>query len=155
MISLTCTKIGKPVNLKVTVRAGVGAVLRDDETVCAQCLPCLASEDIALNKNLVVASAVDSLIQEVLVQVVVNVLVTKAASRAASARVPPVVVVVSDVKVAKVNIPEGIAVANQGALPVVVKVVPGDGDPIRGTDDVELSIVVIRADVNRDFGAEF
>lgn len=72
----------------------------------------------------------DSLVQKVLVQVVVDVLVTKATGRATRAQVPPVVVVVSYVEMAKVDIPESIAVANQRALPVVVEVIPGDCDPV-------------------------
>jgi hypothetical protein len=123
-------QVGKSVKLVVPIGAGVGAVLRDDQTVGAQCFSCVTSENVAFDENLVIASAVDSLVQEVLVQVVVDVLVTKAASRAAGAAIPPVVVVVGDVQMARVDVPESIAIANQGALPVVVKVVPGDSDPV-------------------------
>jgi len=98
---------------------------------------------------------VNSLVQKVLVQVVVDVLVTKAASRAASAGIFPVVVVIGDVKVTKVNVPELIVVANQRALPVVVEVVPRYRDPIRGPNDVQLSIVVVRTNLKRKLGAEF
>lgn len=130
MTLLTSTKVSESIKLVVTIGAGVGAVLRDDETIRAQCLPCVTGEDIALDEDLVVASAVDSLVQEVLAQVVVDVLVAKATSRATGAGIPPVVVVVSNVEVARVDISESITVANQGALPVVVEVVPGDSDPV-------------------------
>lgn len=55
----------------------------------------------------------DSLVQEVLVQVVVDVLVTKAASGTSGAGVSPVVVVVGDVKMTSINIPQGITVTDQ------------------------------------------
>ena len=86
-----------------------------------------------------------------MIVVVVDVLVTEAGSGTAGAGIPPVVVVVSDVKVTKVDGPELIVVTNQGALPMVVKVVPRDSDPIRGSDNVQLSIVVVRANLNREF----
>lgn len=143
-------EVGKSVKFVVTVGAGVGAVLGDDETVGAQCLPCVTGEDIALNENLVVTSAVDSLVQKILVQVVVDVLVTEAASRATSTRISPVVVVVSDVKMPSIDVPESVAVSNQGALPMIVEVVPGYSDPIRGADNVELTVIVIGTDINRD-----
>jgi hypothetical protein len=152
---LTGTKVSKSIDLEITVRAGVGAVFGNDETVGAQRLPCLSGEDIALHEDLVVTSAVDGLVQEVLVQVVVDVLVTEAASRAPSARVPPVVVVVSNVEMASVNISESIAVTNQGALPVVVEVVPGDSDPITSTDDIKLPVIEVRANLYRNLRAEF
>lgn len=66
----------------------------------------------------------DRLVQEVLVQVVVDVLVAEAPRGTAGARVAPVVVVVGDVQVAKVDVAQGVAVADEGRLPVVVEVVP-------------------------------
>lgn len=147
-------KVGKSVKFVVTIGASVGAVFGNDETVGAQCFPCITCENIAFNENLVVTSAVDSLVQEILVQVVVDMLVTEAASGATSAGIPPVVVVVSDVQVAKVDSPECIAVSNQRTLPVVMEVVPRHSNPIRGADNVELSVVVIRANFNRDLRAE-
>lgn len=72
----------------------------------------------------------DSLVQKVLVQVVVDVLMTEATSRTTGARVPPVIVVVGHMEVARVDISESITVTDEGALPVVVEVVPGDSDPI-------------------------
>lgn len=72
----------------------------------------------------------DRLVQEVNVVVVVDVLVTEATGGTASALVPPVVVVVGDVQVAKVDVAEVGVVADEGGLPVVVEVVPGDGDEV-------------------------
>lgn len=97
----------------------------------------------------------DSLIQEVLIQVVVDMLVTKAAGGAASAGSLPVVVVVGDVQVAKVDVPELVVISDQRALPVVMEIVPRDSDPVRGADDVQLSIVVVRTNLNGKLGAEF
>lgn len=133
---LTGTKVGKSINLKVAVRAAIGAVLRDDQTVRGQGRPCVTSKDITFDKHLVVASAVDGLVQEILVQVVVDVLVTKATGGTASTGVPPIVVVVSDMKMTSIDGPQCIAVANQRTLPVVVEVVPGDSDPIRSSYDI-------------------
>lgn len=79
---------------------------------------------------LVIRSTVDSLVKEVLVEVVVHMLVTKATSRTAGSHVAPVVVMVCDVEVAEVEIAEGSIVTNEGRLPVVVEVVPRDGDPV-------------------------
>ena len=66
----------------------------------------------------------DCLVEEVDVEVVVDVLVAEPASGAAGAHVAPVVVVVSNVKMAGVEGAEGGVVADQGGLPVVVEVVP-------------------------------
>lgn len=72
----------------------------------------------------------DGLVEKVLIQVVVDVLAAEAPRGAARALVAPVVVVVRDVQVARVEVAEGRVVADQRGLPVVVEVVPGDGDPI-------------------------
>lgn len=56
----------------------------------------------------------DGLIQEVLVVVVVDVLVAETSRRASSPLVSPVVVMVCNVKVSKVDIPQLVAVANEG-----------------------------------------
>ena len=129
-------EVGESVKFVVTIGAGVGAVLGDDETVCAQCLPRVTSENVALDENLVVTSTVDSLVQEILVQIIVDMLVTEAASWATSTGVPPIVVVVGDVKMSRVDVPESVAVSDQRTLPVVMEVVPGHGDPIRGANNV-------------------
>lgn len=71
----------------------------------------------------------DGLVEKVLVQVVVDVLAAEAPRGAARSLVAPVVVVVRDVQVAGVEAAEGRVVADQRGLPVVVEVVPGDGDP--------------------------
>ena len=70
------------------------------------------------------------LVQEVLVDVVVDVLVAEAAGGAPRPRALPVVVVVGDVQAARVLVAVGVRVAYQGRLPVVVEVVPRDGDPV-------------------------
>lgn len=152
---LTGTKICESINLKISIRAGVGAVFGYDKSICAQGLPCLTGEYIAFNKNLVIAPAVNSLVQEVLIQVIVDVLMTKATCGASSARVSPVVVMICDMKMTGINIPQCITVANQGALPVVMEVVPRDSDPIGSSNNIQLAIIVIRADLDRDLRAEF
>lgn len=86
----------------------------------------------------------DSLIQEVLVVVVEDVLVSETPCRSAGATVPPVVMVIRDVKVALIDIAKSIRVSNQRGFPVVVEIVPGDGDPVACADDVALTIVVVR-----------
>ncbi len=48
----------------------------------------------------------------------------------------PVVVVVGQVQLAKVDGAKRVRVANEVALPVVVEVVPRYGDPIRGPNDI-------------------
>jgi hypothetical protein len=72
----------------------------------------------------------DSLVQKILVQIVVDVLVPEAPRGPARARIAPVVVVVSNVQMAGVDVTQGVAVSYQRALPVVVEVVPGYGDPV-------------------------
>lgn len=81
------------------------------------------------------------LVQEILVQVVVDVLVAEATSGAAGALIAPVVVVITDMQVTKVDVAEGIVVADQARLPMVVEVIPRDRDPIRGADDVDLAVL--------------
>lgn len=72
----------------------------------------------------------DCLVVEVDVEVVVDVLVAEAPCRTAGAHVAPVVVVVRDVQMAKVDVPEGVVVSDERRLPVVVEVVPGYRDPV-------------------------
>ena len=67
----------------------------------------------------------------------------------------PVVVVVGQVQLAKVDSAKSIGVANEVALPVVVEVVPRDGDPIAAANGVELAIVVVRTNLLRELGLEF
>lgn len=81
------------------------------------------------------------LVQIVDVQVVVHMLVAEATGGTACALVTPVVVVVGDVQVAKVDVAEGVVVSDEGRFPVVVEVVPRDGDPVRGADDVDLAVL--------------
>lgn len=84
----------------------------------------------------------DGLVEEVLVEVVVDMLMTKATSRTAGAHMLPVVVMIGDVEMAKVNVPESRVVAHERRLPVVVEVVPRDGHPVGTADDVDLSVLV-------------
>ena len=83
------------------------------------------------------------LVEEVDIQVVVDVLVAEPASGTAGAHVLPVVVVVGDVEMARVEGPEGGIVANQRGLPVVVKVIPRDSDVVGPADDVNLAILLV------------
>ena len=66
----------------------------------------------------------DGLVQEVLVEVVVHVLMTESSSRPTGTHVSPVVVMICNVKVAKVKVTESSVVTYEGRLPVVVEVVP-------------------------------
>lgn len=141
MVQLTGSEVGEPIELLITADAGVGAVLGNDQAVGAQGLASVAPEDVALHENLVVAPRVDRLIEEILVQVVVHVLVAEAAGGTAGAAALPVVVVVGDVQSAEVDVAEGVAVADEGGLPVVVEVVPRNGDPIRCAADVNLTVL--------------
>jgi hypothetical protein len=95
------------------------------------------------------------LVQKILIQVVVDVLMPEAPRGPPRARIAPVVVVVRDVKMVGVDVAEGVAVSYQRALPVVVEVIPGDGYPVGGADDVALAVVVVGADGGGELGAEF
>jgi hypothetical protein len=53
----------------------------------------------------------------------------------------PVVVVICDVQMTLVDVAKGITVADQGRLPVVVEVVPGDSDPVRSSNNVDLAVL--------------
>lgn len=96
----------------------------------------VTDEDIAFDKNLIIAPAVNSLEQVVLEEVVEDVLMTETASRSPSPTIPPEVVVVGNMKMASIDVPQRVTITNQRTLPVVVKVVPRDSDPIRSADNV-------------------
>ena len=83
----------------------------------------------------------DGLVEEVDVEVVVEMLMPETAGVASRSNSVPVVVMVGYVQVAKVNVPEGVVVADQRGLVVVVEIVPGDGDVVRGADDVDLAVL--------------
>lgn len=85
----------------------------------------------------------DSLVQEVLIKVVIDVLVSKSASWSTSTAVLPVVVVVSDLQMSKILAAVAIGVSDKRGLPVVVEVVPRNGNIVRGMGDVNLSVIVI------------
>ena len=72
----------------------------------------------------------DRLIAEILVVVVVDVLGSESSGWATSAEILEVVVVVGDVEVAGIDVTECGIVADQRCFVVIVKVVPGDCDPI-------------------------
>ena len=55
----------------------------------------------------------------------------------------PVVVGIGDVKVAGVLLGVAIGVADEGALPMVVEVRVGDGNPLAGVGDVDEAVVVV------------
>lgn len=75
--SLTGAKVSKSINLIIAIRRGVRGVHWDDKTVGAQCLGGVATEDVALDKDLVVGAGVDGLVMEVIVEVVVQMLVSE------------------------------------------------------------------------------
>lgn len=66
----------------------------------------------------------DGLVQEVLVEVVVHVLMTESPSGPTGTHVSPVVVMVCNVEMTKVEVAESSVVAYERRLPVVVEVVP-------------------------------
>lgn len=58
-------------------------------------------------------------------------------------QVVPVVVGIRDVQVAGVFGAVAVAVADKRGFPMVVDVVVGEGDPVRGVGNVEKAIVVV------------
>lgn len=118
-MKLAGSQVRESINLKVTLWAGVWAVLGDDQAVCAQRLASVAAEDVRLHQDLVVAAGVDGLVVEVLVEVVEHVLVTKTSGGATGALVPPVVVVVGDMEGAEVYIAQDVRVADKRGFPMV------------------------------------
>lgn len=120
----TSAKVGISIKLIVTERRGVWRILWDDETVSADSLTSVTYKDVALNEHLVVRAGVDGLEAEILVVVVVQVLRSETACITASTQVAPVVVVVSQVKLAKVDIAEVVAVTDKRRFVVIVEVVP-------------------------------
>lgn len=60
---------------------------------------------------------------------------------AAGAFVSPVIMMIGDVEVSKIDIPEGGIVSYEGRFPMVVEVVPRYSYPVRTTDNVDLSIL--------------
>lgn len=141
--SRTSTQVCITVNLKIAVGTRVGAVLGNNKPVCAQSLPRLACKHIAFYQDLIVAPAMNRLIEEVLVKIVVDVLVTKSSSRPTGAFVLPVVVMVSNVKMAKIDVPELVIVADQGTLPMIMEIVPRHCNPIACANNVALSVIQI------------
>jgi hypothetical protein len=139
--ALTGSEIGETVQLFVATGASVRRIFGNDQTIGAERLAGVAPEDVALDEHLVVGAGVDGLVVEVDVEVVVDVLVAKTAGGAASAHVLPVVVMVGDMEVAKVDIAQGSVVADERRLPVVVEVVPRDRDEIRPPNDINLAIL--------------
>lgn len=85
----------------------------------------------------------DGLVQEVDVVVVVDMLVTETTGGATGALVSPVVMMVRDVEVAKINVAERSIVTDERGLPVVVEVVPRDRDEIRSANNVNLSVLAV------------
>ena len=117
-------QIRKPINLKVPVGARIWTVVWNHQSIRTQRLARIASEDIALDENLIVAAGVDGLVEKVDIEIVVDVLVAEAAGWPAGSFVAPVVVVVCNVEMALIYISQCVAVSYERALPVVVEVVP-------------------------------
>lgn len=90
----------------------------------------------------------NGLVQEVFVKVVVDMLVAESASRATSTHVSPIVVVVRNVKMSVVEIAECSVVAHERGLPVIVEVVPRNGHPVGGANNIDLSILVVLLALN-------
>lgn len=79
MAKLTGSEVHVSINLKVSLRAGVGRVLRDDQAVGGGGSAGVAEESVGLDEHLVVGARLDGLVAVVDVQVVVDVLVAEAA----------------------------------------------------------------------------
>lgn len=124
MKRLTSTKVGKPIKLLIATHTSIRAILRNDQTIRTQRLARIPTKHIPLHQHLIIRARVDRLVDKVLVQVVVDVLVAEAPRGPACAHVAPVVVVVGDVQVAKVDVAPRVLVADERRLPVVVEVVP-------------------------------
>lgn len=84
---LTLAKVHVSINLKVTLRAAVRRVLRNDQTVCGSGSSGLAEESVGFDEHLVVGAALDGLVAVVDVEIVVDVLVAEAAGGATGAAV--------------------------------------------------------------------
>lgn len=84
----------------------------------------------------------ERLVVKVLVVVVVHVLVPEAARGPAGPALLVAVVVQRDVQVAEVDVAEGVVVADEVGLIVVVEEVPGEGNPVRGADDVDGAVLL-------------
>lgn len=66
----------------------------------------------------------DGLVEKVLVKIVIYMLMTESSGRPSSTHVAPVVVMVRDVEVAKVEVAESSVIAYKRGFPVVVEVIP-------------------------------
>lgn len=159
---LTRSEIREAVDFFIPTSARIWTVFWDHEAVGVQSDGGVANKFIAFDEDLVVGAGVNGLVEIVFVQVIVNMLMTTSShgqecevwkkgrlsqdspespSRTSCPAIFPVVVVVSDMEMAKVDITEDIGISYEGYFPVVVEVVVGDGDPVACADDVELSIL--------------
>jgi hypothetical protein len=84
---------------------------------------------------------VQRLVQIIEIEIIIHVLVAEPPCGTTGTDGVPVVVVVGDVQMARVEVAEFRVVADEGRFPVVVEVVPGDGDVVRGANDVDLAVL--------------
>lgn len=82
-------------------------------------------------------------------------LMAKTSSRASRAFSQPIIVMISYVQMPLINSSQSITVADEGALPVVVEIVPGHRDPIASTDNIALAIVIIWTSIGEIARREF
>ena len=150
-LTLACTKICEPINLKIPVRRCVWAIIRNDQAVRRQGLPRVTAEHITLDENLIVAAAMNGLIVEIFIEIIIHMLMSKAASWTSRARVLPVIVMVRNMQMTYIDVSERIRVADKARLPVVMKVVPRDCDPVASSYDVALAVVIIRTMIDVRF----
>jgi hypothetical protein len=84
---LTLAKVHVSINLKVTLRAAVRRVLRNDQTISGSGSSGLAEEGVGFDEHLVVGAALDGLVAVIDVEVVVDVLVAETAGGTTGAAV--------------------------------------------------------------------
>lgn len=121
---LTSTEIGISIKFVISKRRSVWRILWDDKSVCAESFTGIPSENVTLDKDLVIGTRVDGLVTEILVVVVVEMLVSESACVSASTQVSEIVVVVCQVEIAIVNSTEFVIISYQRAFVMIVEVVP-------------------------------
>lgn len=106
-------QVGEPIQFLVAADAGIGAVLRDDQTVGAESLTGVTTEDVALDEDVVVGPGVDGLEVKVVVVVVVDVLAAETTRWATGTLALPAVVVVGDAELEGIHLAQHVAVTDQ------------------------------------------
>ena len=137
---VSIAQICKAIFFVITADAKVWRVFWDDEAVSADRLTGIPSEDIAFDKGLVVRSRVDGLVVEIFVVVVVNMMETETAGGTTGSKTLPEIVVVGNVIFAQFMGESGF-VSDQGSFPVVMKIVPRNGDIIRSPDNIDQTVL--------------